>query len=139
MENKRSFRFPTPFHSVFGRRWIALTLVTSVALPLAFVTAGVLQYSCPIKSMTGVPCFGCGSIRSIRALMRGDLVGVWVYNPFAPVYLLVFCVLAAPAVVGDVRGAQWIDWFRKQDRKMGITILILLSHAVWGTVRIAMG
>jgi hypothetical protein len=36
--------------------------------------------SCPIRSVTGLLCPGCGGTRAIAALLRGDLVKAWRLN-----------------------------------------------------------
>jgi hypothetical protein len=46
--------------AIAGASYLALTLVG-------------LRISCPIHSLTGVFCPGCGSTRAARALLRGDL------------------------------------------------------------------
>jgi glucose-6-phosphate-specific signal transduction histidine kinase len=46
--------------AIAGASYLALTYVG-------------LRISCPIHSLTGVFCPGCGSTRAARALLRGDL------------------------------------------------------------------
>ena len=40
---------------------------------------------CLFAAVTRLPCPGCGSTRSVHALVRGDLHGVLHFNPFGPV------------------------------------------------------
>ncbi len=47
-----------------------LAIAGASYLALTFVG---LRISCPIHSLTGVFCPGCGSTRAARALLRGDL------------------------------------------------------------------
>ena len=47
-----------------------LAIAGASYLSLTFVG---LRISCPIHSLTGVFCPGCGSTRAARALLRGDL------------------------------------------------------------------
>lgn len=63
---------------------------------------------CPSVALFGVACPGCGSLRAIGALTRGEVVEAWAYNP-----------LALLAVVGLVIG--WCAWvlrlWRDQPRR----------------------
>ena len=47
-----------------------LAIAGASYLALTFVG---LRISCPIHSLTGIFCPGCGSTRAARALLRGDL------------------------------------------------------------------
>ncbi|MFT7484268.1 MAG: hypothetical protein ACI9F9_000108, partial [Candidatus Paceibacteria bacterium] len=55
---------------------------------------GVGLLPCPIHSLTGVSCPGCGITRACLSLVQGDLVSAWSYHPFAfflvPLAVLVF-------------------------------------------------
>jgi len=37
---------------------------------------------CPFRALTGLTCPGCGSTRGLHALLHGDLVGAFQFNPF---------------------------------------------------------
>lgn len=37
---------------------------------------------CPFRALTGLACPGCGSTRGLHALLHGDLVGAFQFNPF---------------------------------------------------------
>ena len=64
------------FGGVAAATWLALGLPMPV---------------CKLRALTGVPCPTCGSTRLTESLLRGDLVGAFLANPF------VFAVLAAIA------------------------------------------
>jgi len=38
---------------------------------------------CPLKTVTGLPCPGCGMTRACLSLARGELEAAWTYHPFA--------------------------------------------------------
>lgn len=52
---------------------------------------------CPSLALTGLACPGCGSLRALNAITRGDLGDAWGYNP-----------LAVLALVGLAVG--WVFW-----------------------------
>ena len=55
--------------------------------------------TCPFLAMTGWSCPGCGTLRAVHALTRGDLVGA--------IDLNVLTVAVLPVLV-----AGWIGWLR---------------------------
>ena len=58
-----------------------------IAWDLFFLVQGKVPRSI-FKSLTGLPCPTSGGWRSFRALLRGDLAGSFLYNPFTAVFLL---------------------------------------------------
>ena len=58
----------------------------------------MLHLKCLIKALTGYNCPFCGFQRSVLALIRGDFVDAFYYNPFIYIIspyllLLVLCVI----------------------------------------------
>ena len=47
------------------------------------------MYACPYRSLTGIPDGGCGTYRSIMALLHGDVLKSLYYNPLTLISLLV--------------------------------------------------
>lgn len=65
---------------------VAIILIAIVAATCAVLyifdpmTAGFYP-RCPSKLLTGYDCPGCGSLRATHAVLHGDLVAAWHYNP----------------------------------------------------------
>lgn len=63
---------------------------------------------CPLKTLTGVPCFSCGGTRALIALTHGDLPGALACNPGAALLGLAaaaYVVHAAAVALG-----VWGPW-----------------------------
>ena len=71
---------------------------------------------CLFKSLTGVPCPGCGTVRSLQLLLHGDVVGSVLTNPLG----LLLSLLAVAALVLVIR-----DAIRNDD------LLYRLMHHRW--------
>ncbi len=71
---------------------LALLAAAGIALLIAFDprNTGVFP-TCPFLSLTGCYCPGCGTLRALHALLRGDVGGAIGYN--------VLAVLALPFIV----------------------------------------
>jgi len=78
-------------------------LERSIAGTAAFfmpVGAGLLWYFdptkagffpvCPLYSLTGFACPGCGMTRGFHALLHGDIAGALGFNAMIPLFLLLF-------------------------------------------------
>ena len=79
---------------------MALVLVCMlVSIALLHVTGvfsadrigGAIPFFCPFKSLTGIPCPGCGMTRAMLSITKGDFRGAFGYNPFS--FFLLFMVV----------------------------------------------
>jgi hypothetical protein len=64
------------------------------ALSVLYATTG-LGVPCPFLALTGWQCPLCGGTRMGAALLHGDLVGAYAFNPLAFIALVVLAALAA--------------------------------------------
>lgn len=68
-------------------------LALCLLLALAYAAASVLGVGCPIRTVTGVPCPGCGLSRALAAVLRLDFAAAFAQNPMIfvlpPVFLYV--------------------------------------------------
>lgn len=92
-----------PVHPAMGAL-VAAGGVASVA------AAGATTFPlppCPLRTVTGVACPGCGAGRCITALLDGDVGAAFAYNALVPVALLLV-LWAGVATVGRRYGiALW--------------------------------
>ena len=71
-------------------------------------TAGFFPV-CPLYSLTGIHCPGCGLTRGFHALFHGDVLTALHYNALLPVFALVFGFLFVSLVLIAVRG-RGLSW-----------------------------
>lgn len=84
-----------------GILWAGVVLALLVLAPLAPLVAAQL-WSCPFKTLTGIPCPTCGTTRAALALARLDVLDALVRYPLQTVGWVLF-------MAGGV-GAGWLAW-----------------------------
>ncbi len=60
--------------------------------------------ACPLLSMTGYACSGCGLTRGFHALFHGDILTALSYNALIPFYIIIFLYLIIYALSVVIRG-----------------------------------
>lgn len=110
------------------RAALALLGLASAFLLVVFV----LRPPCVILETTGYYCAGCGGQRMISALLEGDLLGAFRYNPF----LFVFLPLAGLyAVTEAVRYVQNKRPLSRSRRFVPILIAVLFLALLFTVLR----
>ena len=63
---------------------IVLIFLIVLIIVLKVTDFGILGFlpECSFYSMTGIVCPGCGGTRSVRFLLKGDIIRSFLYHPF---------------------------------------------------------
>ncbi len=105
---------------------------------LFLITGRMLEtplYRCPIKSLTALPCPGCGLSRAGWLLLNGRLYAMWQLHPFAP-YLAVWGImLAGAAFLPDSLRKRWLDGWVALERHTKFHAIFLLALVLFGIAR----
>lgn len=116
----------------FRRPLLLVLLLVIVTLYLSVEPWLPLRLHCVIKSLTGVPCPGCGTIRSLQLLLHGDLVGSVLTNPLG-LLLAILSIAAVTLMVRDVRKNDDM-LYRLMHRRwppLALAVVVLLTLANW--------
>lgn len=105
-----------------GLLWGSVALVLLGAAPLVAGPAGAALGAalppCAFKTLTGLPCAGCGTTRAVLALARLDVAGAFLLNPLATaaaLFVLLGGLLAGLLALlgrGVREPARWPGWAR---------------------------
>jgi hypothetical protein len=87
-----------------------LTIGAGASLVAYFnpTTAGFFPV-CPLYSLTGIHCPGCGLTRGFHALFHGDVITALHYNALLPVFAFLFAFVFVSLVLIVVRG-RGLSW-----------------------------
>lgn len=89
---------------------------------------------CPVRSITGFPCPGCGGTRAAKLLCTGDLLGAILLNPLAVVFCAVCPILLIAYWIDCMRGTSLVNniigkpWSK---RSTAIAVVLLIVNWIW--------
>ena len=126
----------TSVASLLRDRRVALALTAVAAAQLASVAAGAGGWPCPIRSLTGVPCPGCGLTRATVALVRGEWRESLAAHAFAPLLLAAVLVAAVTALLPEARREAFAALLGRAERRTKATFLLPAALILYWLVRL---
>ena len=110
-----------------------------VVATFAGIFAGIVALRlpfCPLASVVGVPCPGCGLTRATLALAHGELRHALELHPLVFVLAPLFIWAVSSAAVGYVRGSRRTGpvrvWIASRTVSALAALLLLVTLGVWG-------
>ena len=98
-----------------AERLTAAAGVTAIAVGSGLVayydpaTANLFP-ACPLYSITGFACPGCGLTRGFHALFHGDVIGALDFNALIPIWAAVMVYVAVSLLLLAIRGRGLPMW-----------------------------
>ncbi len=81
---------------------------------------------CPLYSMTGFACPGCGLTRGFHALFHGDLMTAIDFNALIPLFALLFGFFFLSMVLVAIRGRAFPKWAYSPKPLFGFFVLLIV-------------
>ena len=115
----------------------ATTIVISatVAIQCSLTALHVEGWQCPVLSVLGVPCPGCGLSRAVIACVRGDWQYSLAMHAFAPLFLFAAVIVAAATLLPDRQKRSLIIKVEALERRTGITAILLIAFVIYWLIR----
>ena len=107
---------------------IVISIIAVLGLSLLFPGIFPIHPRCPVYSITGIPCPGCGSTRATLALIHGDIQKALWYNPLAIAVDIAVVVYLVWYTVDIIRGKDTVNVLlkRKWRKELWIPVLIII-------------
>ncbi len=97
---------------------------------------------CLFREVTGVPCPSCGSTRSIAQILKGDMKGALLWNPFGFIIMVIMLVMPVWLVIDLVSGKDALyRFYVKLENILKIkwvavaTIILVLANWAWNIAK----
>jgi len=129
--------FFTPVMSpLLQTRWVVLIFAGTGAIQLALTIAGLPGWQCPVRSVFGMTCPGCGLTTAIALLLKGDWLAAVQTHAFAPLILGVLIFMLAAVTLPAAYLNKISERAARLERKTGITAIILLGMVFYWLLRV---
>lgn len=80
---------------------------------------------CPLFSLTGLACPGCGMTRGLHALLHGDVAAAMGFNALIPLFLLLLGFIFATLISVAMRGKGFMRLNDSPKFLVGFLVLLL--------------
>ena len=129
----RQIWFASVFSTLLGDRLQSGALVGTGVLVLGLHLAGVPFWPCPIKSILGIPCPGCGLTTAIGQLLHGQIKESLRTHAFAPIFLAALLVMLVALILPEPQRMKLISAIARLEGRTALTawfLTVLLLY--WG-------
>ena len=118
-------------------------MLVTIVLGLVFLVFLFMEYipipiGCPFKTITAIPCPGCGGIRATQFLLKGEILDALYTNPLSCLFCLLCATLPLWSFYDCYNGKQTLKtclttpWSYKA---IVVTVIILLANWIWNIVK----
>ena len=93
---------------------------------------------CPFKTITGIPCPGCGGIRAVQSLFKGEIWIALYTNPLSCIFCLFCTTLPFWSFYDCYKNKQTLKTFltcRWSNLILVVVGIILLANWIWNIVK----
>ncbi len=111
-------------------------LMFLILLVFGILVVFVFDVNCVFKTITGIPCPGCGLSRGFRALFLGDFLKAERYNILTiPIFIFFVCSLILMIIDFFKKTNKVEKFLNKLSRYYLIIIFMILSSFIINVIR----
>ncbi len=93
-------------------------------------------YRCPFRSLTDLPCPGCGLSRAGWLMLDGRFDVMWRIHPFTPYFALWGIMLLGAAILPEPWHARWAAAWTKLESYTKMHAIMLIGFVLFGVARL---
>jgi hypothetical protein len=129
--------FTPSFSTLIENRAEGFAIVGSVALLAGLHWLGLPGWACPLKSLTGIPCPGCGLTTATSQLLSGQFLASLDTHAFAGIILAAYFLMVVVLALPKVQRQYTVTWIAKFEQRTGITSFVLIALMLYWIFRLA--
>ena len=122
--------------SLLRERGVALALTALAAAQTGAVSLGVGGWPCPVRSLSGVPCPGCGLTRASVAFVRGEWGESLAAHAFAPVLVFALAALAVAALLPRRQREAFAALAERAERRTRASAFVTAALLLYWSARL---
>lgn len=127
---------PALLGPVLRNRGVTLGLTAACVAQAALVALRLPGWPCPVRSLLGVPCPGCGMSRAVVALVHGEWARALRLHAFAPVALVVLALVAAAALLPARGRDRLAALVTRVESSSGLTVFLAAALFLYWLFRL---
>ena len=121
------------------KSFIIISLILGlVLLFLIYMEHIPIPIGCLFKSITGIPCPGCGGIRATQYLLKGEIVNALYTNPFSCLFCIFCAILPFWSLYDCYKYRQTLKNFlttKWSNKTLIILGILLLLNWIWNIIK----
>ena len=117
---------------------VVIAILGLVFIVLLFWEQIPIPIGCPFKTITGIPCPGCGGFRVTQYLLKGEILKALYTNPLSCLFCLFCATLPFWSFYDCYKSKQTLKNFltTKWSNKILIIIgIILFANWIWNIIK----
>ncbi len=134
--NRRGWSAETVHLLLAHRLPAALLLGAAAAIMLTGRLLTNPLYRCPFRSLTDLPCPGCGLSRAGWLMLDGRFDIMWRVHPFTPYFAIWGIMLLGAAILPGQWHARWAAAWAKLESYTKMHAIILIGFVLFGVARL---
>ncbi len=116
-------------------RPLSMAIIGAATLLEILTWAGLSGWQCPILSVLGIPCPGCGLTRGIAALLHGEWQQGLTLHAFAPFMVLVLVLIGSGLLHSNIN-QKLVTIIEIVERQTGIVAVALIGLVLYWLFRL---
>ncbi len=117
-------------------RHLAPWLGGFAAVQIGLIALGLPGWPCPLMTVTGHACPGCGLTRAAVALLRGQWQTALTLHAFAPIFLALSLAIGLSWLLPKAHRSQLIDAVAKLESRTGLTAILFIIFLLYWLIRL---
>ena len=122
---------------ILQKRSLLLLLSGLAVVQIALTAAGWGAWKCPIYSVSGIPCPGCGLSRAMLLLASGQWSAAIHMHAFAPVLLAAVIGFAVAGFLPQRQMQNILLSIATVERNTGIVVILTLAMLIYWGLRVS--
>ena len=125
-----------PLASLLRERGVTLALTAIAAVQIGSVSAGIGGWPCPVRSLLGIPCPGCGLTHASVAFVRGEWGESLAAHAFAPVLVFALAALAVAALLPRRQREAFAALAERVERRTRASAFVMAALLLYWSARL---